>query len=121
MIESGDMEQRERRKLKNPIAPIHGADGTLPRSTIIVRLYPQKCLHQHVSVVYYRYEVMEVIYRPQYMSKIMSYVDTPFVKVLAGVRRCGKSTILKMIAEELRKRGVPDERILLYNFDSTGL
>jgi len=61
---------------------------------------------------------MEVIYRPQYMNKIMSYVDTPFVKVLAGVRRCGKSTILKMIAGELRKRGVPDEQILIYSFDS---
>jgi len=48
----------------------------------------------------------------------MSYVDTPFVKILSGVRRCGKSTILKMIAEELSKRGVPDERILIYNFDS---
>jgi len=48
----------------------------------------------------------------------MSYVDTPFVKVLAGVRRCGKSTILKMIAEELKQRGVSPERILAYNFDS---
>jgi predicted AAA+ superfamily ATPase len=53
-----------------------------------------------------------------YIKKIMPYVDTPFVKVLSGVRRCGKSTILKMIAEELRGRGVPDERILAYNFDS---
>jgi len=48
----------------------------------------------------------------------MPYVDTPFVKILSGVRRCGKSTILKMIAGELSKRGVPDERILTYNFDS---
>ncbi|MCL2768047.1 MAG: ATP-binding protein [Synergistaceae bacterium] len=59
-----------------------------------------------------------MISRPTYVKKIMSYVDTPFVKILSGVRRCGKSTILKMIAEELSKRGVPDERILIYNFDS---
>ncbi|MCL2010505.1 MAG: ATP-binding protein, partial [Synergistaceae bacterium] len=59
-----------------------------------------------------------MIPRPAYIEKIMPYVDTPFVKVLSGVRRCGKSTILKMVAEELRKRGVPDERILIYNFDS---
>ena len=45
-------------------------------------------------------------------------MDAPFVKILSGVRRCGKSTILKMIAAELKKRGVPDERILTYNFDS---
>jgi predicted AAA+ superfamily ATPase len=48
----------------------------------------------------------------------MPYIDTPFVKILAGVRRCGKSTILKMIAEELRKRGIANDRILIYNFDS---
>jgi predicted AAA+ superfamily ATPase len=48
----------------------------------------------------------------------MPYADTPFVKILSGVRRCGKSTILKMVADELRMRGVPDERILTYNFDS---
>jgi predicted AAA+ superfamily ATPase len=48
----------------------------------------------------------------------MPYVDTPFVKVLAGVRRCGKSTILRMLAEELKGRGVPPDRILIYNFDS---
>lgn len=36
-----------------------------------------------------------MIYRPLYVDKIMGYVDTPFVKILTGVRRCGKSTILK--------------------------
>jgi len=59
-----------------------------------------------------------MIIRPKYVEKIMPYVDTPFVKVLAGVRRCGKSTILKMIAEELKLRGIQPERILAYNFDS---
>ena len=49
----------------------------------------------------------------------MAYVDTPFVKILTGVRRCGKSTILKMIMETLQKeRGVPMEQIVSYRFDS---
>lgn len=49
----------------------------------------------------------------------MAYVDTPFVKILTGVRRCGKSTILKMIMEKLHKEhGVPMERIISYRFDS---
>ena len=48
----------------------------------------------------------------------MPYVDTPFVKILSGVRRCGKSTILKMVTEELKKRGIPSEHILAYSFDS---
>jgi predicted AAA+ superfamily ATPase len=52
------------------------------------------------------------------MEKIMAYTDTPFVKILAGVRRCGKSTILKMVAAELCSRGVSEERILEYSFDS---
>ena len=48
----------------------------------------------------------------------MPYVDTPFVKVLSGVRRCGKSTILKMLIEELKKRGISPKHILSYSFDS---
>lgn len=60
-----------------------------------------------------------MIYRPMYIEKIMEYVDTPFVKVITGVRRCGKSTILKMIMEKLHKeKGVPKERIISYRFDS---
>lgn len=54
-----------------------------------------------------------------YIEKIMRYVDTPFVKVITGVRRCGKSTILKMIMEKLhREKGVPKDRIISYRFDS---
>lgn len=49
----------------------------------------------------------------------MAYADTPFVKILTGVRRCGKSTILKMIMQELEtKRNVLPERIVSYRFDS---
>lgn len=59
-----------------------------------------------------------MIYRPMYVDRIMKYVDAPFVKILTGVRRCGKSTILKMIIKDLKKRGVPEERILSYRFDS---
>ena len=48
----------------------------------------------------------------------MAFTDTPFVKVLTGVRRCGKSTIMQMIMDELRKKGIRDERIVSYRFDS---
>jgi predicted AAA+ superfamily ATPase len=61
---------------------------------------------------------MEMILRPKYVQKIMAYADAPFVKILSGVRRCGKSTILKMVADALRARGVSDAQILVYNFDS---
>ena len=60
-----------------------------------------------------------MIDRPLYLDKIMPFVDTPFVKILTGVRRCGKSTILKMIIKKLREeKHVDNEQILSYRFDS---
>lgn len=60
-----------------------------------------------------------MIYRPLYVDKIMAFVDTPFVKILTGIRRCGKSTIFKMIMEKLQtERGVRKEQIVSYRFDS---
>ena len=60
-----------------------------------------------------------MIERPLYVDKIMAYVDTPFVKILTGVRRCGKSTILKMIMEGLKtERNIPEDRIISCRFDS---
>ena len=60
-----------------------------------------------------------MIYRPAYVDKIMAYADSPFVKILTGVRRCGKSTILKMIMEKLRtEREIEEKQIVSYRFDS---
>lgn len=60
-----------------------------------------------------------MIERPLYLDKIMPFVDTPFVKILTGVRRCGKSTILKMIIRKIKEeKNVDDEQILSYRFDS---
>ena len=60
-----------------------------------------------------------MIERASYIKKIMAYTDTPFIKILTGVRRCGKSTILKMIMEKLQSdRGIAKEQIVNYRFDS---
>lgn len=59
-----------------------------------------------------------MIVRTHYINKIMKFVDLPFTKILTGVRRCGKSTILAMIVEELKQRGIEESQILQYNFDS---
>lgn len=60
-----------------------------------------------------------MVYRPLYVDKIMRYVNMPFVKILTGVRRCGKSTILKMVEEKLHtEKGIPKESIVSYRFDS---
>ncbi len=64
-------------------------------------------------------EAINVIYRPMYVDKIMAYVDTPFVKILTGIRRCGKSTILKMIMEKLQlERNIPSDCIVSCRYDS---
>lgn len=52
------------------------------------------------------------------MDQIIPFIDTPFVKIFTGERRCGKSTVMEMIKEELLDRGVPQEAIIAYRFDS---
>ena len=61
---------------------------------------------------------MLMILRDSYVNRIMAFADTPLVKILTGVRRCGKSTILSMIRDRLTLRGVPEDHILTYRFDS---
>lgn len=49
----------------------------------------------------------------------MAFADAPFIKILTGVRRCGKSTILKLIMKRLvEERGIAPEQIVSYRFDS---
>lgn len=58
-----------------------------------------------------------MINRPNYIQAITPYIDTPLVKILAGVRRCGKSTILALMANELKKRGVKEENIITRKYN----
>ncbi|MDY3791446.1 MAG: ATP-binding protein [Oscillospiraceae bacterium] len=53
-----------------------------------------------------------MIIRPDYIKAITPFIDAPLVKILAGVRRCGKSTILSMIANVLNDRGINSENII---------
>ena len=57
-------------------------------------------------------EVIYMILRPDYIKAVEPYIDAPLVKILSGVRRCGKSTILEMIQDELKNRGIEEERII---------
>ena len=53
-----------------------------------------------------------MINRPDYIKAIEPFIDKPLVKILAGVRRCGKSTIFKMLREEFLHRGVSEDHII---------
>ena len=53
-----------------------------------------------------------MIVRPDYIRAVAPFIDKPLVKILAGVRRCGKSTIFQMLYDELVNRGVEKDRII---------
>ena len=58
-----------------------------------------------------------MINRPLYVDRIMAYTDTPFVKVLTGVRRCGNPQFLNDHGEAAKEHGIPSERIVSMRFD----
>ena len=62
---------------------------------------------------------MELFRRENYLSKIRAfYNDTEIIKVITGVRRCGKSSLMKTIVEELIEKGVKEENIIFVDLDS---
>jgi predicted AAA+ superfamily ATPase len=52
------------------------------------------------------------------MESIRPYIGKPYIKVLTGIRRCGKSSILLLLKEELEAGGVDQERIIHINFEN---
>lgn len=59
-----------------------------------------------------------MIKRYLYLERIFGFIDKPIIKVITGVRRCGKSILLQMLKEELQSRGTAEEHILYLNFES---
>ncbi len=58
-----------------------------------------------------------MIDRPQYLEVLRRWRDRDVIKVVTGVRRCGKSTLLQLFADELASSGVPRERIVSINLE----
>ena len=59
-----------------------------------------------------------MIIRPQYMNTLKTYRDVPLVKILAGIRRCGKSTILDMLRDDLQSTGIAADHIISMRYTS---
>ena len=58
--------------------------------------------------------------RDLYLNQIIAFQDTEMIKVMTGIRRCGKSSLMKLMAEHLRDTGVTDDQIIEMNFESMG-
>jgi len=59
-----------------------------------------------------------MIIRQRYINEIDNYIDNPLIKIIKGVRRSGKTEIIKMIIDELKSRGIEDKRIIYINYES---
>lgn len=60
-----------------------------------------------------------MIKRKFYLEKIVKLIDTEDIKVITGVRRCGKTVLLKQIIDELENRGISSENIIYMSFESS--
>ncbi len=60
---------------------------------------------------------MKRIERREYLNKLISFRDKRLIKIVTGVRRCGKSTLLQMYQDWLRENGVAEEQIIAVNLE----
>ena len=56
--------------------------------------------------------------RTDYLNKLLAFKDTEPVKIITGIRRCGKSSLLKLMIKHLQEQGIEDKQILAMNFES---
>jgi AAA+ ATPase superfamily predicted ATPase len=59
-----------------------------------------------------------MIKREDYLNVFYNYLDTDFIKIIIGLRRCGKTTFLKSIIEELKGLGIADENIIYISLEN---
>ena len=58
-----------------------------------------------------------MIKREIYLEKIRNFYDSELIKVIMGIRRCGKSVLLMQIIEELKEKGIKEDHIIYINFE----
>ncbi len=65
--------------------------------------------------------VLKILQRETLLQSLIDFKDTEFIKVITGVRRCGKSTLLMIYKEYLQKQGISDEQIIYLSFEDYGI
>lgn len=58
-----------------------------------------------------------IIQRTEYLNKLIAFKDKQLIKIVTGIRRCGKSTLLGMYQDWLKEQGITDEQIISINFE----
>ncbi|MDR2692705.1 MAG: AAA family ATPase, partial [Chitinispirillales bacterium] len=58
-----------------------------------------------------------MVQRPQYVKRLLSFKDRNIIKIVTGVRRCGKSTLFELYRDELTRRGVEPGQIQSINLE----
>ena len=59
-----------------------------------------------------------IVTRKRYLDRLLEFKDEDLIKVVTGVRRCGKSTLLEMMQEHLIAGGVPESRTVMLKMES---
>lgn len=59
---------------------------------------------------------MNMMNRPDYIEKISKFINVPIIKILTGIRRCGKSTIFEMVQNELKSKSIDNSHIITRNY-----
>ena len=59
-----------------------------------------------------------MVRREAYIGKLKPFIGKPLIKIITGIRRSGKPTVLKLLTEEVIKTGVKTSEILYFNFES---
>lgn len=60
---------------------------------------------------------MKYIIRENYLKKIRPFYDSNYIKVITGIRRCGKSILMSQIIDEIKKQGIDDEHIIVIDLE----
>lgn len=58
-----------------------------------------------------------LVQRKEYLDKLIAFKDKQIIKIVTGIRRCGKSTLLKLYQDWLKEKGVSEDRIVSINFE----
>ena len=62
-------------------------------------------------------EVIVMVERKEYLERLIQWKDEQVIKVVTGIRRCGKSTLLLQYQTWLKANGIPNEQIISINFE----